>query len=136
MEQGIGVQLAIEPQHQLRRFLKDLPQHLGNSFEAEDVHVTIVYPEEIARAALGTEERRKLPSVANKISERVGELSLEGISLNIVPNVIRPFKKFLGVEIVDEEDSSICDNVRWAASTEIEAGLGIKLRSYLPSYHA
>jgi hypothetical protein len=132
-EQGLGLQISISADKQLKHFLKDLPNHIGNSFEPEDIHATILYPEETARAGLSSRERQRLHLAETAISEAVESLDFVGERLTVAPNVLRPYKKFFGIEIID--DKGVCDQLREIGSQAIEAAVGIRLRSYLPTYH-
>jgi hypothetical protein len=117
----------------MRRFLNDIPWHIGQAKEPEDLHTTIMYPEELARAGLGPEEESKLLEVSNTILTNLGELGIVGTQLEVVRNELKPYKKFYGIEIPDEEH--VCGSIRKMASDVVFDALGIRLRTYFDSYH-
>ncbi len=128
-ELGIGVSLNLEPTKQTRRFLNDLPQHIGDPVSPDTMHATIMYPEEIARAGIGNHEQERLFEVAGQINCKVGGIDAIGTELRVVRDVLQPLKKFWTIDLIDED--GVGHDVRKLASDEIFEAFQVRLATFM-----
>jgi hypothetical protein len=136
-EAGIGVELMVQSTSYTRKFLNDLPERFGEPVDPESLHLTAMYPEELARAGLGATEQAKLPEAANTILARIGEVGIIGARLRTVKGILWPYKKFVAVKLIEDEwsNTNICNDVRRLASDVVSETIGVRLRTYLDDYH-
>src|SRR5438045_1984676 len=102
-EQGLSLEISFEADRQLKRFLKNIPNYIGNGFDPAAIHATILYPEEIVRAGLGRQERNRLNEAAATISTEINDLDIVGRRVGVAPDILQPYKKFFGIEIIDND---------------------------------
>lgn len=134
-EVGIGIALELQSTGQNRKFINDIPPHLGSPINPEDFHISVLYPDEIARSGLGAPEKDKLPELASEIHAGLGSVSIIGSEISVVKNKLNPYKKFLGIEV--DPDDGFCTDVRQVAVPLILKHLGVRMPDYLPrGYHA
>lgn len=131
---GVYVGLSIEPTRGLKHFIDRLPPEVGEAIDPTTVHVTAVYPEEIAVHGLSTDERLKLRDVEHGIRRALGNCSIAGTVL--FPDPERPqleaFKQFAGIPI---EPNDALMAVRQNASDVIFDVLGFRIPTYRGDYH-
>lgn len=129
VEAGIGVELSLASTQLTRRFLDDFPPHLGKAVDANDMCVPVMFPDELARAGLGGDEKDKLHELASNMLASLGEAGIIGASLRTIPNILKPLKGILAIELVDEE--GLCSDIRSVVSEILKDGINVDLRSYL-----
>lgn len=134
-EVGIGVALELQSTGQNRKFINDIPPHLGSHIDPEDFHISVLYPDEIARSGLGEQEKERLPQLGSEILAGLGNVSIIGSEVPVVRNKLHPYKKFLGIEI--DPIDQFCNDVRQVAVPLIFEHLGVRMPDFLPrGYHA
>lgn len=134
LSEGLSLTLTVAPQRRLRSFLNNLPPRFGEAFNPNDVHITVVYPEEIAAAGLSRYEHNRLSEAVPDIHSRVEALELQGRAIDVYPYTILPFKKFMGLGLYDMD--GILNDTREVAAHGVNDAIGVRIRDYRDHYHA
>jgi len=126
----IGFQLDSSP---AKKFLNDFPESLGAPVEVDEVHVSVMYPEELAAAGLALWDLSRLRKATREVSVAINNLRPRGQRIDFEPDQLHPFKKFIGLKAQAEND--LLYEARALGVQAINEALGIRL-SLNDSFHA